>query len=354
MGKKNFWSGILSGIIYLLLPTHMYAHEAYVLTRQEFQRGLLSVAPNPVESLLDFSHWKISLLITIAIIINYGLIELWATTELEKKLDTFVRKAHIIGPLVIRLAISASFFYAAFANAILGPELSLNGVVGGEVIRFLLIFLSLMILVGLYTEVAALIGICIFLYMVSYYGDYMITYANYFGELVALFLFGSRFLSFDRLFFGKKLWIGLLEKYKSFEISLVRILYGSALLYAGYTIKFQHEILTVWVYNEYHLNNFFHASASYIASGAGLSEMLIGFLIFIGLGMRFTILISLVFITLSLLYFHELIWPHLMLYGISFSLLINSADILTVDRYFVPVLRGIRKKVWRTIGTLLR
>jgi uncharacterized membrane protein YphA (DoxX/SURF4 family) len=170
---------------------------------------------------------------------------------------------------------------------------------------------------------------------------------NYFGELLVLLLFGSRWLSFDKYFFGKTLWFKKLEKYKDFEIPIVRICYGIALIFAGYTIKFQHQELTVMVYNQYHLKDFFHASAQFIAAGAGLAEIIIGIFIVFGIAMRLTILISLVFITLSLLYFHEMIWPHMMLYGISFSLLINSADRFTVDRYMIPWARNLRKKIFR-------
>ena len=164
-------------------------------------------------------------------------------------------------------------------------------------------------------------------------------------ELIVLLLFGSRFLSFDQLFWKKKLWVKALELYKEYETPIVRVGYGLALIYAGWNIKFQHQELTVWVYNQYHLKDFFHASAQFIAAGAGLSEIAIGFFILIGFTMRWTILISLFFITLSLIYFHELLWPHVMLYGISFSLLINSADKLTIDHYMVPWVRRLIKKV---------
>ncbi|MDE1871819.1 MAG: hypothetical protein KGI06_06300, partial [Candidatus Micrarchaeota archaeon] len=38
-------------------------------------------------------------------------------------------------------------------------------------------------------------------------------------------------------------------------------------------------------------------------------------------------------ITLSLLFFREAVWPHLMLYGISLSLLINGPGPLSIDEW---------------------
>lgn len=342
---KKFFLLLFSSFFYFFLPKLAYAHEAYVLTHQEFQQGLMETSPHPLAPLFSPEYITLSVVITLCIIIGYVLVILWSTTQLSDYLDRLIRKAKTVGPFIIRIAISASFFYAALANSVLGPELSLVGIPGGEVIRFLLFVIALMVFFGIFVEVAALLGLIIFIYITKFYDFYMITYANYFGELLVLLLFGSRLLSFDRYFFGKKLWFGKLEKLREWETPIVRVLYGIALMYAGWTIKFQHQEISVMVYNQYHLKDFFHTSANYIAAGAGVCEIVIGFFILIGFTMRFTILISLFFITLSILYFREMLWPHFMLYGISFSLLINSADKFTVDRYFVPWARKIRQKL---------
>ncbi len=337
----------LSSIFYFLFSKSASAHEAYVLTHQEFQQGLLMNTTNPLAGLFDPQYVQISGIITICVVVAYLLVILWATTPIAAALDKIIKKANIIGPLIIRLAISASFFYAALANAVLGPELTLVGIPGGTVIRFLLFVVALMVFSGIFVELAAFIGLCIFLYITKFYGVYMITYMNYFGELIVLFLFGSRFISFDRYFFGKKTWFRKLEKLRELEVPIVRIFYGVALIYAGWSIKFQHQELSVMVYNQYHLKDFFHASAQFIASGAGLSEIAIGVFILLGFVMRFTVLISLFFITLSILYFKEMLWPHFMLYGISFSLFFNSGDKFTIDRYLIPWVRKILSRIFR-------
>lgn len=331
--------GVLS-----LLPGIASAHEAYVLTAKQFQAGLATTTPNPFAPLVDPAHLQIFLLTAAAVFISYVLVFLWSASKPAEILDRLVRKAKIFGPLIIRLAISSSFIYAALSNAILGPELSLAALPWGAAVRFLLFLCGLMILFGIFTELAALVALGLFVYATTAFGAYMFTYANYFGEIIVLLLFGSRHYSFDRLFFGAKLWMQKLRKYDWLEIPIVRILYGVALIYAGYTIKFAHQILTIDVYNEYHLVNFFHASAAYIAAGAGLAEIMIGLFIILGFNMRWTVIISLFFITLSILYFRELLWPHLMLYGISLSLLINSGDRWTLDSKIVPAIRRLLKR----------
>lgn len=342
---KKFFAFLLTFSCYLLSFHTASAHEAYVLTHQEFNQGLSVNTTNPLAGLFDPQYIQITAIITICVGIAYIVAILWATTSVAGRLDKIIRKVNVIGPLIIRLAISASFFYAAQANAVLGPELTLVGIPDGNIIRFLLFVVALMVLSGVFVEVAALIGLLIFIYITKFYGLYMITYVNYLGELLVLFLFGSRFLSSDRYFFGKRTWFKKLEKFRDLEVPIVRVLYGIALMYAGWSIKFQHQDLSVMVYNQYHLKDFFHASATFIAAGAGLSEIAIGLFIFLGFAMRFTVLISLFFITLSILYFKEMLWPHFMLYGISFSLLINSADKFTLDRYLIPWIRKILKTI---------
>lgn len=327
------------------------AHEAYVLPHSEFQQGLQIYSSNPLASLIDSTHVQISFLITLFVIVGYTAVILWSMTKPAAMLDKMLKKAAVLGPLIIRLAVGISFYFSAQGNDFLGPELSLTALPGGVIIRFFLYFTALMILCGVFTEIAALVGLFLFIYSTFYFGSYMITYANYFAELLVLILFGSRFFSVDYLFLRKNLWIKALKKYKKLEIPLVRIFYGFGLIYAGYTIKFLHQELSIMVYNQYHLQNFFQTDGNFIAAGAGLSEILIGLFILLGFAQRLTILVSLVFITLSLLYFREMLWPHLILYGISFSLLINSADQYTVDRYFIPWGRKILVKI---IGIPLR
>lgn len=338
---RKIFSFLILATSYLLLATNAYAHEAYVLTPQEFQAGLLVNSTNPFNQLSDPKHLPLFLTISLFVGLSFILIILWSTTNWSQILDNIVRKAKVIGPLIIRLAISASFFFAAQINSILGPELPLDHIPYGYVLRLALFAISIMVLFGFLTELAALIGLFAFLYISYFNGLYMITYANYFGELLVLLLFGSRFLSFDSLLFGKNHWDQKFQKFRDLEVPIVRVLYGVALIFAGYTIKFQHQQLSIDVYNQYHLINFFHSSAGFIAAGAGLSEILIGLFILVGFAMRWTILISLAFITLSILYFREMLWPHLMLYGISFSLLINSGDKFTIDHYLVPWLRKL-------------
>jgi len=347
-GNAKARLSILFAALGLLAAPAALAHEAYVLTAKKFQEGLGVVSKAPFAPLFDATHWKLFLVITACVAAAYALSFLFATTRAAAAADAVIRKAKLVGPLIIRLSISSAFIFAARSHVFLGPELPVADLPLGNAAQYLTFLAGLMILFGVFTEIAAGLGILLFIYASAFYGWYMLTYTNYLGELIVLLLFGARFISFDQLFFGAKDWVAALEKWKYLETPIVRLLYGFALIYAGYTIKFVHQGLTVDVYDQYHLDLFFHAAAAFIAAGAGLSEIAIGVMIMLGFAQRLTILISLVFITLSLVYFHELLWPHIMLYGISFSLLINSSDPFTLDRRIVPWLRGLLRRSVKT------
>ena len=281
--------GMIASILSFAVAPLASAHEAYVLPASEFDAGLKIFAQYPFAPLIDAVHLHTFLFIALCVAVSYVLSFLWSTTNWSDFLDRIVKKASVAGPLIIRLAVCASFFYSAQSNVMLGPELPLAVLPGGPLIRFLLFVLAFMILLGIFTEVAGAISLVLFAVLCWHFGWYMATYANYFAEFAVLAVFGSRFLSLDRLFYGEKRWWSGLARHTSLEIPFVRVFYGIGLAYAGYTIKFVHQNLTIAVYNQYHLVNFFHASASFIAAGAGLAEMLIGLFVIFGFAMRWTI-----------------------------------------------------------------
>jgi uncharacterized membrane protein YphA (DoxX/SURF4 family) len=210
-------------------------------------------------------------------------------------------------------------------------------------LRAALFAISGMILTGFLTELAALGALLIFTIGWQIEGWYLLTYMNYLGEIVVLILFGSRRYSVDRWIFGS---LKRFPHLRDYEQAIVRVCYGIALSYAAIDIKFLHPILTVTVVNEYHLTQFhwlFPSDPLLVTFGAALSELVIGIFIILGFEIRLTVLISLFYITMSLLYFREVVWPHLLLYGISLNL-IFSKEAFTLDNFVDEhTIRAFRK-----------
>lgn len=307
------------------------AHEAYVLPYDSFWSGIhqsfsfraFNAIQNPHDVYLIV---VIGLSVFALLILNF----FFRRSNLGQKLFNKVEHYAHIGPHFVRITIAIALFFSALSNTFLGPELHESAFAFPQIIQILLFAISIMIAVGFLTEVAALIGVLIFVYSFFIFGSYVLTYLNHLGELIVLLLFGMRIFSVDKYLFGPLRHFRSFEKY---ETVIVRVMYGLALIYAGIAVKLLHPDLTISVINTWHLTKFgwlFPSDPLLITLGAGIVESLMGLFIIFGFEMHLAVLISLFYITLSLFYFRELVWPHLLLYGISFNLLLQP-EIFTLD-----------------------
>lgn len=325
------------------------AHEAYVLPYSFFWQEINTpINMRALEALHNPHDLLITLLVTGGVLLLIVLNFLFRLSSLGERVHTFFERFATLGPIFVRVAIASAFFFGAQSGAFLGPELLLTQTPFAELLRYALYLISGMILAGFLTELAALIGLIIFSIGFFSFGAYLATYLNYLGELIVLFLFGMRRWSLDGLLFGHlKTWRARLEPY---ETTIVRIFYGLALIYAGVTVKFLHPDLTLRVINDWNLTQFhwlFPSDPLLVVLGAGLAEAAIGLFLVFGFEMRMTVLISLFYITLSLFYFKELVWPHILLYGISLNLLVQP-EILTIDHFIFAHHRKM-KSIWRRL-----
>jgi uncharacterized membrane protein YphA (DoxX/SURF4 family) len=323
--------GVLTVLIFLLSFGTVSAHEAYVLPHDVFWNGLAQPLSGRAFDAFKNSHnIELTILIGLSIILLLSINYYLRRKGLGKGVVKFFEKYAHYGPHFVRFTIAIAFFFSAISNTFLGPELYGSSFPYTYILRIVLFAISIMIAVGFMTELAALAGIIIFICSFFIFGPYIFTYLNYLGELIVLLLFGMRVLSIDKYLFGP------LRRFKSFEkyeTLIVRVMYGLALIYAAITVKLLHPDLTVDVVTTWHLTNFhwlFPSDPLLVTFGAGVVEAIIGLFIIFGFEMRLTILISLFYITLSLFYFRELVWPHLLLYGISFNLLVQP-EVFTMD-----------------------
>jgi hypothetical protein len=322
------------------------AHEAYVLPYQTFWSGIkepvsmhaFSAFRNPHDIYLIF-------IIGIPVLLLLTFVFFFRRSRVGQRFYNYLERYSYLGPHFVRVTIAIAFLFSAMSNTFLGPELRGSMFPYPHLLQICLFAISAMIAFGLFTELAAILGIIIFLYAFKIFGSYMFTYLNYLGELFVLLLFGLRVFSLDKYLFGPLRRFRSFEKY---ETLMVRVLYGLALVYAAINVKLLHPDLTIDVVNTWHLNQFhwlFPSDPVLITFGAGMVEMLIGLFIIFGFEMRLAVVVSLFYITLSLFYFRELVWPHLLLYGISFSLLVQP-EVFTLDHILLKEHRE-KHKWWK-------
>ncbi len=320
------------------------AHEAYVLPYNTFWGGMHQADSLHAFSALKSSH-NLGLVFIIGFFVLFFLILsfLFRRSEVGQKISNWLEQYSYLGAHFVRITMAIVFFFSAMSNTFLGPELHESMFGFAIVVRVLLFAISIMIAIGFLTELAAFIGIVIFVSSFFVFGPYIFTYLNYLGELLVLLLFGMRVFSVDKYLFGP------LRRFKSFEkyeTVIVRILYGAALLYAAITVKLLHPELTTLVVNTWQLTKFhwlFPSDPLLVTLGAGVVESILGLFIIFGFEMRLAVLVSLFYITLSLFFFRELVWPHLLLYGLSFNLLVQP-EIFTLDHILLEYHR--KEKPW--------
>lgn len=312
------------------LPLVARAHEAYVLSPTDFQKGMAAGGPDPFDAFKNPDNVRTMVLASIGVTIVLVLNILARQTKLGHKFHHWIEKLEPYGTVAMRVSIGLSLFAGALTWNFLGPELTLHDLPMSAVLRWALFVSSGLIFAGLLTEVAAAAALIVFCVAFFKYGMYLATYLNYLGELAALLLFGPHRFSLDKLVFKARKHLPSLKKY---EMSIVRISYGLGLIYAGITVKLLHPLITVLVVDQYDLTRFSHMfpkDPMMVVLGGGLGEIAVGLFILFGFQMRLAILVSLYYVTMSLIFFRELVWPHLLLYGISLYLLVVPEK-MTID-----------------------
>lgn len=329
---------LIFAIVFLFLPFSASAHEIYVLNQTEISQGFQYAGFETFYSLENAENLKIALEVFFAVLILLGVNLIFRHSSSGRRFNDYLSKFSRFGPLIVRLAISLSFFYSALTWSFLGPDIFLENLAFPGILRLCLFTVSILIFLGLFTELAAFIAFLVYLLAAARYGFYLINYLNYLGEIIVLTLLGSRYLSWDKIIFGAK---KKFQNLKQYESTIVRVCYGIALSFAAIYIKFLHPRLTELVVLKYNLTQFhwlFPSDPQLVVFGAGLVELVIGLFIIFGFELRLTVFVSLLYLTLSILFFREAVWPHFMIYGISLNLLFDQ-ERFTFDHFLDKIIK---------------
>ena len=314
-----------------------YAHEVYVLKPAEVQSILATTSPNPFQQIplhqSEFFTWAFIGVMTVSIVFLVSVLR-----PLERKLDPFLfRLKRKSGFIIIRLTIGLSLLASGYYGAMFGPELPLSSIFGpyASLASILLMIIGGSIVIGFLTRPMGIAALLLALFVVYHKGVYLFTYANYMGDIVFVAFLGAHVWSIDKHVLH---WHGLMGKIERFvehyAFLMLRITFGLSLIYASVWAKFIHSELALQTVLQYNLTDYFHFAPMFIVLGAGLVEITIGTFIILGVEVRFTSLFLMFFLTLSLLYFGEAVWPHIVLFGGALALFVHGYDRYTIEGYF--------------------
>jgi uncharacterized membrane protein YphA (DoxX/SURF4 family) len=328
-----FWGlvALLLPVASAFIPSVVEGHEVYVLGPDQIQTGIATPPFSPIAVILgsldQFAFWALA-----AIIVVVGVFFISISRCVEKALDPWLLKVKRYAPLAARVTGGLAFFMCAYHGALFGPELPLVAIFGAYAgaARVLLAVVGLLILAGVWVRAAAVIVAGLFVAGVTHYGWYMLTYTNYAGEIILLAIGAGT----------------LLTKYR---FLILRVAFGISLLYASLFAKFFHNYLALQVAatplagHLHTLAQNFGFEPHFLVVGAGIVEVVIALFFILGIEIRFTSIFLEFWLALSLLYFGEVVWPHLILIGIPIAFLLYGYDQYSLEGRFFK--KGRREPV---------
>jgi len=323
-------------VLFLIVPLWARAHEVYVLPPLEAQNALAAPFLNPFTALqgqgLLFLGWGIFFLLAVIFVLRISVFKF-----LERACDPWLIRMKKYAPLAGRITIGVSLFASGYFGDLFGPELPFSQLFDGSVHLFslLLMAVGLCLIFGVITRIAALIGLLFFGFALLVFHGYMLTYANYLGELLLVLLLGGSLWSVDHLM--KKSTTHRFAHLERYSFLILRICYGAAIFFASFYAKFLHSNLALQTVNDYHLTDYFHFTPLFLVMGAFLVEAFLGIFFAIGFEIRFAAIVFTCFLALSLWFFGETVWPHLILFGVNATLFLHGYDEYTVEKWLVRI-----------------
>jgi len=115
----------------------------------------------------------------------------------------------------------------------------------------------------------------------------------------------------------------------------MRILFGFGIIYASLYAKFLYSLLALEVVIRYDLTRYFPFDPLFVVLGALIIEFLAGALFMIGIAVRWSSIFLLFWLSLSLVYFQEDVWPHAILFGLSIVVFLHGYDRFSLEGRFL-------------------
>ncbi len=327
---------IVAFIATLFAPALASAHEVYVLPSGTVQQALATPAWSEwnviLQNIDQFALWGF-----IAALVIFVVFFVSVSRVLERRLDPLLAKLPPYAPAISRITIGVSFLAAAYYQALFGPELPLAATFGATapLVTSVLIAIGCMLVIGFYARIAAIAALVLVAVEVWAHGVYMLTYTNYLGELILLLILGAHTLAFHSRQDDTSWLLRIKRRLAPYGFLILRVAFGTSLLYASLYAKIIHNNLALSVATAYPaVVHFFGFEPHFLVLGAAIIEILIATFFILGIEIRFTALFLLFWLSLSLWYFGEVVWPHLILIGIPIAFIFYGYDAYTLEGRF--------------------
>lgn len=311
----------------LAMPLEQFSHEVYVLSPDKINSGLQDHTVN-MFSTLSSTHNLMLLIIFGSLIAGLLAVAFFLKSRpVFRQLGARIDKSSKWGLVIIRVAFGLSLILSAVNGALYGPELPLSSFPLEGAWWLAMLIAGLALVVGFEIRFFATVAGVMWLLALILKGPYLLTYVNYFGEALALTLMPVGALSIDK-------WRHRMIRpwpFAEHGPALARIMFAVSILYTAVMIKFMSTMLTLDVARDFGLSRYFPFDPLFIVLGAALIEVLVGTLFLLGFLQRFTAIIFMLVMILSVLFFKESVWPHVLIAAFGIALFMHKPDSWTVD-----------------------
>lgn len=339
---KKFTSFFVSVVFVLILIFSTFfsftsAHEVYVLNQDEINFAMSAPAPDFIatikEHLTQFLTWGLLAILAVVLVFFISI-----NQHLERWIDPYLNKLKIYAPMVAQVTLGLALFASGYYQALFGIELPLHAVFGPYVqaASVGLEVLGAMLILGLLPRIAATIAFFLFIYMMFRYGIYTFNYLTYAGEALTIFMFGGAYVLYKNQNLMHPLSGGLMAHFHKYKFLIIRVFFGISLVYASLYAKLIHGALALETVTKFNLTNYFPFDPVFVVLGAMLVEVLLGLCFIFGFEIRFASIFFLVFLVLSLLFFGEAVWPHIILIGTGISMFMHGYDKYCLSSKLAP------------------
>lgn len=327
------------GVIFSALsaPFVTLAHEVYVLDQPTIARAMAMESPNPFMAYFGnealFYFWGFVSFVIFSTVLAASLFRVF-----ENSLDPFLFKLKKYALPVARVTVGLCFVAFAISGNLYGSELFLSDAFGSwaPLLQWIIGVLGVLATLGLATRVAGLGMLALYAHSFYGYGWYVLTYTDFLGAAALLTILGGGLFSVDSLLKIEPLRIidHVTRAFQPLAFPFLRICFGWGVIFASIYAKFIHSQLGLEVVIQHDLTRFFPFEPLFVVLGALIIEFIAGLMVLLGVALRWTLVFLAFWLTLSLIYFQELIWPHGILFGLAVALFLHGYDRYSVEGYF--------------------
>ena len=325
--------GLVAIISYLLPLSFASAHEVYVLDPDTIRAAMATTSPNTFLAYfgneLRFFFWAFVSFVVVTTIFFATLFGLF-----ERSLGPIFSYLRRFAVPLARITTGISLFSFGLAGELYGTELpfyQLFGSYGSAAAELAFLALGIFLIVGFQTRAVAVAAVAIYAYAFAVYGWYVLTYTDHLGAYLLLLILGGGAWSLDSNPHIHKLRVFDLRALTPFAFPILRILFGLGIMFASVYAKYVHSELALQVVVQYNLTAYFPFDPLFVVLGALIIEFLAGLMLVLGVAIRWTSLFLLFWLTLSLLYFQEAVWPHIILFGLGLAIFLQGYDRLSIE-----------------------